>query len=252
MENKFQLRSLILGLSLFLGLSILGFFIFRGLKTFSDKDRIVTVKGLAEMDMTATASEIRISFSFSGDNLKEVINKADSKKIAILNYLKNNGFENKDISEENIDINDLQRYYETEWQDGKQVKTKVDRYSASQTLVLKCKDVKTTSDKLEKIELDLISDDLTSNVGSHYTFPELNTIKPKLIAESTKNARISGEQFANDSKAKLGKIKTASQGQISIVGDYQTDEEPVSTDSESREPYIRRARVVSTIVFFLE
>jgi hypothetical protein len=252
MDNKFQLKSLILGLSLFLGLAILGFFIFRGLKTFSDKDRIVTVKGLAEMDMTATASSIIISFSFSGDNLKEVIKKAALKKDSILNYLKNNGFDTKDISEENVDISDLQKYYEIEWIDGKQVKTKVDRYSVTQAFVIKCKDVKTTEDKLEKIELDLISKELTSNIESQYIFPDLNTIKPKLIAESTKNARISGEQFANDSKAKLGKIKTASQGQISIVGDYQTEEDATPTDYGSREPYIRRARVVSTIVFFLE
>jgi hypothetical protein len=252
MENKFQLKSLIPGLSLFLGLSVLGLFIFRGLKTFSDKDRIVTVKGLAEMDMTATASAISISFSFSGDNLKEVIKKAESKKSSIINYLKNSGFDNKDITEDNIDISDLQKYYEIEWQDGKQIKTKVDRYSASQNIIIKCKDVKTTEDKLEKIELDLISKDLTSSIESLYTFPDLNTIKPKLIAESTKNARISGEQFANDSKAKLGKIKTASQGQISIVGDYQNEEETTSADSDSRVPFIRRARVVSTIVFFLE
>lgn len=252
MENEFQLKSLILGLSLFLGLSVLGFFIFRGLKTFSDKDRVVTVKGLAEMDMTATASAISITFSFSGDNLKELIKKVESKKSDILNYLKNSGFDTKDLSEKNIDISDRQKYYEIEWQDGKQIKTKVDRYAASQTIMIKCKDVKTTDDKLEKIELDLISKDLTSNIESLYTFPDLNTIKPKLIAESTKNARISGEQFANDSKAKLGKIKTASQGQISIVGDYQTEEETTSADSDSREPFIRRARVVSTIVFFLE
>lgn len=252
MENKFQLKSLILGLSLFLGLTVLGFFIFRGLKTFSDKDRVVTVKGLAEMDMTATSSTIIINYNYSGDNLKEVIKKSESKKNAILNYLQKNSFDKKDIVEENIDINDLQKYYEIEWQDGKQVKTKVDRYTASQTVVIHCKDVKATENKLEKIELDLISNDLTSNVYTVYAFPDLNSIKPKLIAESTKNARISGEQFANDSKAKLGKIKTASQGQISIVGDYQSDEETTTSDADDREPYIRRARVVSTIVFFLE
>jgi hypothetical protein len=141
---------LIPGLSLFLGLSVLGLFIFRGLKTFSDKDRVVTVKGLAEMDMTATASAISITFSFSGDNLKEVIKKAESKKSSIINYLKNSGFDIKDVSEKNIDISDLQKYYEIEWQDGKQIKTKVDRYAASQTIMIKCKDVKTTDDKYIK------------------------------------------------------------------------------------------------------
>lgn len=74
-------------------------------------------------------------------------------------------------------------------------------------------------------------------------------IKPQLIAESTKNARVAGEQFANDSQAKLGKIKTASQGQITIAGRYYYDEEARETP---KEPYIQRARVVSTIVFFLE
>jgi hypothetical protein len=55
MENKSLSKTVILGTSLFLGLLLLGFFIFKGLKTFSDKDRVVTVKGLAEMNMMATS-----------------------------------------------------------------------------------------------------------------------------------------------------------------------------------------------------
>jgi len=39
-----------------------------------------------------------------------------------------------------------------------------------------------------------------------YDFPELNLVKPQRIAERTKNARIAGEQFANDSQAQLFKI----------------------------------------------
>jgi hypothetical protein len=97
--------------------------------------------------------------------------------------------------------------------------------------------------------LDLVQKDLTCNLNTNYSFPELNSIKPQLIAESTKNARVAGEQFANDSQAELGKIKTASQGQISIVGNYYYDEE---ASEKPKEPYIQKARVVSTIVFFLE
>ena len=61
MESNSPSKQIILGSSLLLGLFLLGFFIFRGLKTFSDKDRVVTVKGLAEMDMTATAAYINVS-----------------------------------------------------------------------------------------------------------------------------------------------------------------------------------------------
>ena len=57
-ENKGVAKTIILSFSLLLGLCVLGYFIFQGLKTFSDKDRVVTVNGLAEMDMKATSASI--------------------------------------------------------------------------------------------------------------------------------------------------------------------------------------------------
>ena len=73
-----------------------------------------------------------------------------------------------------------------------------------------------------------------------YEYTELNTIKPGMIAEATKNARQAANKFAEDSESKLGKIKTASQGQFSIE------------DRDQYTPYIKRVRVVSTIVYFLK
>lgn len=252
MENNTQSKQLFLGASVLVGLFLLGFFIYRGLKTFSDKDRVVTVKGLAEMNLTATKATIDVSFSYSGDDLKELIKLTEVKKKAIVNYLKNQGYNKEDIKVNNISVSDKQKYYEIEWQNGQEVEVKVDRYSISQSLIVVSKDVKTTEDKSAKINLDLVSRDLTSTLTTNYYFPELNTIKPKLIAESTKNARVAGEQFANDSQAKLGKIKTASQGQISIAGDYYYGEEGAESSSKPEEPFLQKCRVVSTIIFFLE
>lgn len=253
MENKSLTKSLILGMSLLIGLTSLGVFIFKGLKTFSDKDRVVTVKGLAEMNINATSASISLNFYLSGDNLQDIIKQTESKKNAIITYLSSIGYVKNQIKINNIDINDKQKYFETEWQNGKQVKTKIDRYTTTQSLTIQSKDIKTTEDKSAEIKLDLVSRDLTSTVTTDYSFPELNSIKPKLIAESTKNARVAGEQFANDSKATLGKIKTASQGQITIAGKYYYDEDGGGNNSEKpKEPYIQTGRVVSTIVFFLE
>jgi uncharacterized protein len=252
MENRPLTKPIIQSASLIVGLCLLGFFIFKGLKTFSDKDRIVTVKGLAEMNITANAASISVSFPISGDNLQEVIKQTDAKKNAIISYLKTVGYNQSDIQISNLDINDRQKYYENEWQGNQQVKVKIDRYIITQTLTIQSKDIKATEDKASKLKLDLVSKDLTSTIATNYSFPELNSIKPKLIAESTKNARVAGEQFANDSQATLGKIKTASQGQITIAGKYQYDEEGASESDKPKEPYIQKARVVSTIVFFLE
>jgi len=248
MENKYVLKSVILGLSLLLGFSLLGFFIFKGLKTFSDKDRVVTVKGLAEMNMTATSATITLNFSFSGDNLQDIIKQTENKKNAIIAYLKNIGYVENDITINDVSVIDRQQYYDSQWRDGKYVQVKIDRYTITQNLIIQSNDIKITESKSAQINLDLVSKDLTANIYTNYSFPELNLIKPQLIAESTKNARIAGEQFANDSQAKLGKIKTASQGQIAIAGRYSYDDE----SEAPKEAYIQKARVVSTIVFFLE
>ena len=250
-NNQFQ-KPLIYSLSLFLGLTILGYFIFKGFKTFSDKDRIVTVKGLAEMNMKANGSSISIRFSFSGDELQDVIKATEKKKKAILTFLKKSGYASKDLFVTDLSVTDYEKYYENQWVEGKEVQVKIDRYVISQNIEINFKQVEKTESNASKITLDLVSNGLTSHVSTSYTFPELNTIKPRLIAASTKNARISGEQFANDSQAKLGKIKTASQGQISIAGDYNYSDENGGNNEVPEEPYMHKARVVSTIVFFLE
>lgn len=252
MENKSLSKSIILSLSILIGLFLLGFCIFKGLKTFSDKDRVVTVKGLAEMNMTATSATIALNFSFSGDDLPEIIKQTEIKKNAIISYLTSNGYSKSEIKINNIGVTDRQKYYETDWRNGQQVQIKVDRYTIVQSLAIESKDVLTTEDKTAKMQLDLVSKDLTSTITANYTFPDLNSIKPQLIAESTKNARVAGEQFANDSQAQLGKIKTASQGQITIAGKYYYDAEGSENSEKPQEPYIQKARVVSTIVFFLE
>lgn len=233
-----------------IGLLCLGYFIYKGLKTFSDNDRFVTVKGLAEMDMKATSAQIMVNFSFTGDDLNATISKVEEKKNKILAHLKSQHPNLTDIKEMAVQINDKQAYYEDDWVDGKQVKVKVDRYTVSQSIKIYGTNVEENRTIADKTNIELIHNDITSTVSTHYNFPDLNSIKPQLIAESTKNARIAGEQFANDSDANLGKIKTASQGQITIDGTY--DYEVGAINSRSSGEYIQTARVVSSIVFFLE
>ena len=244
-ENKGVAKTIILSISLLLGLCLLGFFIFQGLKTFSDKDRVVTVKGLAEMDMKATSATLALTFSLSGDDFQNLFKQAENKRSAVIDYLTSIGYNKNDITIGNLDVTDRLKYYETRTQNGLQVQVKIDRYTVGQTLTVKAKDVETIENKAAQINLDLVTKDLTSNVKTVYTYPELNSIKPQLIAESTKNARIAGQQFANDSQATLGKIKTASQGQISLSEYYPNNE-------SGGKQKVQKARVVSEIVFFLE
>ena len=73
-----------------------------------------------------------------------------------------------------------------------------------------------------------------------YSFTGLNDIKPAMIEEATINARQAAEKFAKDSNSKLGKIKTATQGQFSV------------SDRDTNTPYIKNIRVVTNVVYYLK
>ena len=61
-----------------------------------------------------------------------------------------------------------------------------------------------------------------------------------MIENATRNARLAADKFAKDSDSKLGKIKTANQGQFTI------------SDRDANTPYIKSIRVVTTIDYYLE
>jgi hypothetical protein len=232
-----ETKNLFTGVCIAVGLIVMGICINKGLQSFSNKERVVTVKGLAQKQFQATSATIKIYVGFSGDLAKEITEKTEKTTAEIADYLKTVGYENAEISD--IDVYDNKTYYEYDWENGKRIKIKRDRYSATQKLSFEVKEVTTAAKVRDKINFDMIAKDFSANIKDievDYHFADLNSIKPELIAESTKNARASGEQFAKDSKSRLGKIKTASQGQIDLSDDE----------------YTQTARVVSTIIFFLE
>jgi hypothetical protein len=71
-----------------------------------------------------------------------------------------------------------------------------------------------------------------------------------MIAEATKHARQSAEQFAKDSGASVGSIQSASQGYFSVgPRDGDSDEEGESGGSGS--PF-QKVRVVTTVDYDID
>jgi hypothetical protein len=57
---------------------------------------------------------------------------------------------------------------------------------------------------------------LSGKAEPNYIFNQVNEIKPGMIQEATKNARIAAEQFSRDSQTTLGKLRNATQGWFQI------------------------------------
>ncbi len=76
-----------------------------------------------------------------------------------------------------------------------------------------------------------------------YYFTDLNEIKPDMLKEATKNARIAAEEFASDAGVQVGGIQTATQGGFSV--------RDLNDESSDRYEPSKKVRVVTTITFYL-
>lgn len=226
-----------IGIALLIGLAVLGLCIYSGLKSISQGERVVTVRGLAEQEVKADRVIWPISYKTTGADLQSVYAQTNRASQKIKNFLTRNGIPAQDITTASPEIVDL----------------RTDRYSRFQgtepynvTLV-----TTVTSNQVDKVRQlmprmgELMKEGIAISPNEYgnsvqYQFTSLNKIKPKMIEDATRNAREAAEKFAKDSDSKLGKIKTAQQGLFSIE------------DRDSYTPYIKKVRVVTTVDFFLE
>ena len=219
-----------------IGLIVLGLLVRSGLSVFADKERVVVVKGLAEMQVPADKVTWPIVFKDAGDDLSALYERAGGTTQTILEFLKTNGVEEAEISINPPEVvdNAAERYTN----DAKF------RYNLSAVLIV-------TSPRVDAIRaligrqgelvrkgIVISGDDFRARPSYEYT--QLNSIKPEMIEAATRNAREAAQKFAKDSASELGKIKTASQGQFSI------------DDRDANTPYIKNVRVVSTVSYFLK
>ncbi len=219
------------------GLSLAGWFVRNGLSDFSERNRVVTVKGLAEMEVKADKVTWPLTYKVLGNDLISLYNEIEESNAKITAFLKGKGIKEDEISVNAPEIIDIQaeRYNNAVSPYRYNVTTVVTVTSAQVDLVRK---LVNEQNELLKQGIAIVSGDYRYNVTYDYT--SLNDIKPKMIEEATKNARAAAEKFAKDSESSLGGIQHAYQGQFSIE------------NRDLNTPYIKRIRVVTTIDYSLE
>jgi hypothetical protein len=219
------------------GSFLMGLFLKNGLDGFSNKDRVVNVKGLAEMEVMANKVTWPLMYKEIGNDLTSLYNKINNTNKTIIDFLKENGIDDNEISINAPEIIDLNA-------DRYNTNNSPYRYNVTEIITV-------TSSKVHLVrkiigeQSELLKQGIAITGGDYmyrvnYEYTDLNSIKPSMIEEATKNARAAGEKFASDSDSKIGKIKRASQGQFSI------------TDRDEFTPYIKKIRVVTTIDYYLE
>lgn len=236
MGSNISKNSLFPGLFIMLGLIFLGIFFKSAVISFKSYERVVNVKGLAQVEVPANKVIWPVVYKEIGNDLSTLYKAISHKNEIIISYLKSKGLEESEIyvsAPSIIDMN-AERY---------QSQPSNYRYNITSIITVTSEKVDLVS-KIISSQSELLTKGVALLAGDYqyqttYLYTLLNHIKPSMIEEATKNARASAQKFAIDSNSKLGKIKTASQGQFSI------------SDRDANTPQIKIVRVVSTIEYML-
>lgn len=243
MIEKFQdSRAVLLGaVAIFaLGLTTSGYVLGDGLRRAKMAERTVTVRGVSERDVTANLATWSVDFSHKGTELAPVQQSVEAQARAVRAFFQRAGFKPGEIADSNISLS-----RESDPDDP----AAPDRLVVKRTVQLRTNDVMRVRRAFaEQAELLRAGVEMSGSDVS-YVFTRLNDLKPEMIAEANQNARKSAEQFARDSGASVGRIKTASQGYFS-VGPRDGDQCEDCGSSGSTSPY-QKVRVVTTIDYDL-
>lgn len=214
-----------------------------GLTELRTGDRYVTVKGVAEKEVTADLALWPIRFAASGNTLEAARERAHSSRDGVMAFLSLQAISEESVELQRMDVVDTQA-------NPYQPENGARKVIITQVLMVRTDEV----DKVRQAARN-VSDLVDSGVilssdygpaGPTYLFTRLNDIKPEMISEATQAARESAQQFARDADAELGGLRRANQGVFQILA---RDRAPGVTADQ--QPF-KKVRVVSTFDYYLQ
>ncbi len=212
-----------------------GYLLGDGLTRARQADRSVTVRGLAEREVTANLATWTISYSSSATSLSQAQADVDKDTQSITAFFKELGFPDDSLQPTGVNVSSY-------------TNNGIPQFTVRQRLTLRSTNID-LAQKAVRRQFELVRRGVVLEEGSgmSYTFTNLNAIKPEMVAEATKDARASAQQFAEDSGTSVGGIKQATQGYFSIEardgdgGGWGVSDTP-----------FKKVRVVTTVDFYLQ
>ena len=240
------LRTIILGASFVLGAILFGF----GVARVRSADRFVTVKGVAEREVRADVAIWPLHITGADNDLAAAQAKLERSIAGVRAFLAKHGIDTGQVELTGFAVHDAQA------QMYRDPRGPANRFIVRQTLLVRSSRPDQVLIASQQIgELAAIGVVVSSGAGGEYggqgmgptfLFTKLNDLKPAMIAQATARAREAAEQFARDSRSRLGGIRRANQGVFEIVGREQ------APGIMSEGQIAKLVRVVSTVEYFLD
>lgn len=209
-------------------LLVLALVVFFSARAFSDQGSYVEVKGLSEKIVKADVAIWSINFDVKSNDIDSLYAGIAKSTTTIQKFLLSKGFEATEINIAPVNV-----YQDT-------YAGSLFRYNSGNQLSVYTKKVDLVK-SASKDTLSLVKDGVTLNQNSiEFQFSDINSVKPEMLAEAIKNAKVSAKQFAEESGSSLGAISRGNQGVFDI-----SDKDPGS-------PEFKKIRVVSSLRFLIK
>lgn len=200
---------------------------FLSARNFSKQGSYVEVKGLSEKIVKADTAIWSMNFEIKSNNVDGLYADIEKNITVIKAFLMQKGFETSEINVAPVNI------YQDTYKDA------AFRYNSTNQVSVYTKKVDlaraASNDTLLLVKKGVV---LNQNSIS-FEFSDLNSIKPEMLAEATKNARDTATQLAQNAGTSVGKATRGNQGVFDI-----TEKDPGS-------PEYKKIRLVSTLRFLL-
>lgn len=218
-------------------IAFLGLCIKWGIDDFANKDRNVTVKGLAEKEVEADKVTWPIPTKELGNDLPELYQRINTTTAKVKAFLKLHGIKDDEINVNAPVVIDLNA-------DQYSNNNRGFRYNITSTITVTSQNVKLVRSIMAK-QGELLKQGVAVLDGGYenritYEYVGFKKMKPQMMQEAIKNAEATAQEFATNSNSKLNKITKADKGQFSI------------DDRDANTPYIKKVRVVTTITYSLK
>ena len=223
-----------------LGVIVGGYLLGDGLRRARMADRAVTMRGLAERNVTADLATWNINFGVQGTDLANVQAEVERDTATVREFFRRAGFPADVITDGGGSV--------TSNYDNDRHENLV---TINRRLQFRSTDVMRARAAYAR-QFDMIRAGVPLQEGSNmvYSFTRLNSVKPEMIHESTVDARHGAEQFASDSGSSVGGIRSATQGYFSI-GARDGDATGEGNSNNAGDSPFQKVRVVTTIEFYL-
>ncbi|MGL5722410.1 MAG: SIMPL domain-containing protein [Brevinema sp.] len=228
---------LVFSIALVIGLVCSATVIRSGILGFRSYERTVQVKGLSEREYPADVIMAPVPVTAIGNDSAALYAQLDRQAQRVQAFLIGEGIAESDMTTSIPNVIDKAALQYS----GSDIGST--RYTGTVIVTVYSTNVEAVRAAFNKIG-SLGREGIVMRLGDYdyqteYNFTKLNDIKSEMLQEAAVNARQSAQTFADDAGSRLGKLKTASQGQFSI------------NPRDKNTPHIKTVRVVVSMDYYL-